>query len=360
MKQRKVAIVHDWLVGGGAEKVVLELHKMFPEAPIYTSYSTDEWRKKLDGKVVTGYLQRLGLIRKFIPLLRVWWFRSLDLSDFDLVISSSGNGEAKQIRVPSTVKHICYCHTPPHYLWRKFDQYYKVPGFGVLSPLARIGLGLLARPLRKSDYSAAQRVDQFIANSTHIQKDIKKFYGRDSVIIYPPVDVKRFAKYCQPQSKRHGFVTVGRLVPYKRVDLIVDACSQLNLELKVIGKGPELSKLQKRAGTSVSFITNASDDTVGTELGQAKAFIFAAQEDFGITQVEALSAGTPVIAYQSGGALDYVVQNKSGTFFTKQNVESLKTTLSQFNYSHFNAGEISNYTTQFSRNEFVKNFSNLI
>jgi glycosyltransferase involved in cell wall biosynthesis len=357
-KPQKVAIVHDWLVGGGAEKVVQALHEMFPEAPIYTSYSTDEWRKKLDNKVVTGALQHwpFGTLRKFIPPLRIWWFRSLDLDGYDLIISSSGNGEAKHIRKPKGAKHINYCHTPPHFLWRHYDQYMKTPGFGLFNSLARLGLKLLVGPLRKADYAAAQKVDQFIANSTHIQSDIKKYYGRDSVVIHPPVDVERFRKYARPQTERHGFVTVGRLVPYKRVDIIVDACTQLGLDLKVIGKGPELANLQKRAGPTIQFITDASDEVVATEMGQAEAFIFAAFEDFGITPVEAMAVGTPVIAYKAGGALDYVIEGKTGLFFSSQSSQALMALLSHINLHDLNIFPAEN----FPKSRFVNCFNLLI
>lgn len=348
----KVAIVHDWLVGGGAEKVVFELHKVFPEAPIYTSYCADEWRKKLNGRVVTGYLQHLGFARKFLPILRIWWFRSLDLSGYDLVISSSGNGEAKHVRTQTGQKHINYCHTPPHYLWRHYDQYSKNPGFGPFNFLARTGLKLLVRPLQRADYKAAQQVDRFIANSTHIQSDIKKYYGRDSVVIHPPVDVERFAKYSQPSSKRHGFVTVGRLVPHKRVDIIVDACTQLGMDLTVVGNGPELVNLQKRAGPTVQFITSASDEKVAAEMGSAIAFLFASFEDFGITPVEAMAAGTPVIAYKAGGGLDYVADGKTGVFFTEQSPASLASALHKFSTAGFVSDSLQNHAQEFSSDTF--------
>lgn len=353
----KVAIVHDWLVGGGAEKVVLELHKMFPDAPIYTSYCTPEWRKKLGGKVVTGYLQHLGFVRKFLPLLRMWWFRSLNLSNYDLIISSSGNGEAKHVRKQPGQKRITYCHSPVHFYWRHYGNYLKNPGFGLLNPLARLGLKLLVTPLRKADYKAAQKVDQFVANSTHIQTDIKKYYGRDSVVVHPPVDVERFTGHGKPIAKRHGFITVGRLVPHKRVDIIVDACTQLALPLKVVGRGPELANLQKRAGPTVQFITNASDETVAKELAKAQAFLFASFEDFGITPVEALAAGTPVIAYQAGGALDYVVENETGLFFNDQTTESLVKAVKKFNSVSFNSNIISKHSQQFSAQKFNDNLT---
>ena len=242
----RVVIVHDWLYGGGAEKVVLELHHLFPDAPIYTSYCTNEWRQKLDGKVVTGYLNNWPFtsLRKFLPVLRQRWFRNLDLSEFDVIISTSGNGEAKFVRGK---KHICYSHTPTHFYWRHHESYIKNPGFGLFNPIARLGLKLLVSPLRKRDYEAAQKVDFFIANSTHIQADIKTYYDRDSIVIHPPVDTERFTN--TKVSERRGFVTVGRLVPMKHVDLIVKACNELGLPLTVVGRGPELKESSSNGWT---------------------------------------------------------------------------------------------------------------
>lgn len=343
----KVAIVHDWLVGGGAEKVVLELHRIYPDAPIYTSYSTDEWRKKLNGKVVTGYLQNwpFSKLRKFIPVLRIWWFTRLKLDGYDLVISSTGNGEAKGIRVPEGTKHICYCNSPTHFYWRHYNYYLKQPGFGAFNPLARVGLRLLVGPLRRWDLKASKRPDFFIANSTHIQNDIKKYYGRDSEVIFPPVDTDRFQEI---STARSGFVTVGRLVPNKRVDIIVQACTQLALPLTVVGRGPDLTRLQQLAGPTITFDTNASDEAVSKYMASAEAFLFASFEDFGITPVEAMVAGTPVIAYKAGGALDYVVPGKTGEFFEEQTTESLSEALQSFNTKVFDSKKIAEHAQHFS------------
>lgn len=348
-KDLKVAIVHDWLIGGGAELVVLELHNMFPQAPIYTSYCTDEWRQKLDNKVVTGWLQSwpFSKLRKFLPILRIWWFTHLNLSNYDLVISSSGNGEAKSIRVPKTTKHVCYCHTPTHFYWRHHKQYVKYPGFG---PLAGLALKLLVGPLRRWDLKASKRPDFYIANSKHIKNDIKKYYGRDSVVIHPPVDTERFSEFSS--NKRHGFITVGRQVPYKKVSIIVEACSKLNLPLTVIGNGPEHSKLVELAGPSVTFLINAPDETVGKQLAKSQAFILAAFEDFGITPVEAMAAGTPVIAFKAGGALDYVVEGKTGLFFDKQTSKSLGEVLKGFDSDKFSSKEIQTQAAKFSKERF--------
>lgn len=352
MKDPKIAIVHDWLVGGGAERVVLELHRIFPEAPIYTSYCTDEWREKLDNKVRTGFLQNwpFSKLRKFLPVLRIWWFTHLDFSGYDLVISSSGNGEAKGIQVPKGTKHICYCHSPTHFYWRHYDQYLKNPGFGIFSPLARLGLKLLVGPLRGWDLKASKRPDIFIANSSHIQSDIKKFYGRDSEVIHPPVDINRFLNI--KAAGRHGFVTVGRQVPLKHTDVIVRACTKLNLPLKVIGKGPEHENLVKLAGPTVEFIEHATDEEVAQALASAEAFLFASFEDFGITPVEAMAAGTPVIAYKGGGALDYVIPGKTGEFFTEQTVDSLIAALKNFRADKFSEKVISKHSVAFSADNF--------
>lgn len=357
----KVAIVHDWLVGGGAERVVLELHGMFPDSPIYTSYATEEWRSRLDGKVVTGYLQSwpFSRLRKFLPVLRGRWFEQLDLSEFDLVISSSGNGEAKAVRVRPGATHICYCHTPTHFYWRHYQQYMASPGFGALNPVVRLALKLLVGPLRRRDLHYAQRPHHYIANSTHIQADIKNYYNREAVVIHPPVDVERFTTI-QPAIPRHGFVTVGRQVPQKYTDVIVKACSQLKLPLTVIGNGPEHSKLVGLAGPSVKFLTDASDDQVAQALAGAEAFIFAALDDFGITPVEAMAAGTPVVAYQAGGALDYVVPGVTGEFFPEQTSASLEQALRNFTPTNYDPSALRNHAKQYSGTVFRRKLQSVI
>jgi len=356
----KVAIVHDWLVGGGAERVVYELHQLYPDAPIYTSYCSDEWRQKLDGKVVTGFLQHwpFSRLRKFLPLLRIGWFSSLDFSDYDLVISSSGNGEAKGVHVPSKATHICYCHSPVHFYWRHYEQYLKRPGFGVFDPLARLGLRVLVSPLRAWDLRAAQRPDYFIANSTHIKADIKKYYGRDSTVIHPPVDIERF-KHAK-EATRKGFITVGRQVPLKHTDIIVQACTRLNLPLKVIGRGPEHDKLVKMAGPTVSFPPDVSDADMPKHMAGAEAFIFASFEDFGITPIEAMAVGTPLIAYKTGGALDYVIEGKTGVFFAEQTVDSLSKTLQTFSAKPYDNAAIRKHAATFSAANFQRNLRKFI
>jgi len=365
MRKLKVAITHDWLIGGGAERVVQALHEMFPDAPIYTSYATDEWRERLDGKVVTGFLQRwpFSRLRKFVGILRIWWFGQLDFSDYDLVISSSGNGEAFGIKTAGKTKHICYCHTPTHYYWRHYDQYMKRPGFGVFDPLARLGLKLLVGPLRRWDKRAAQHPDVFVANSTHIQRDIKTYYGRDAVVVHPPIDLERFKQ--EPAVKREGFVTIGRLAPAKRLDVLIEACNTLKLPLTIIGNGPDYARLAKLAGPTITFLGKATgnfvpDKDVPKYLKRAEAFLFASFDDFGIVSVEALASGTPVVAYKAGGALDYVLPGKTGLFFGEQTAESLIDVLKMFDGRQFNAAEIEHYAEQFSPDVFKRKMREMV
>lgn len=350
---QKVAIVHDWLIAGGAERVVLALHEMYPDAPIYTSYCTPEWREKMDGKVITGWLQHFGSVRKFVPFLRIWWFTHLNLNEYDLVISSSG-AEAKGIKVREGGEHINYCHAPTHYYWSRYDEYMRAPGFGAFDPLARIGLRLLVGPLRKWDYKAAQRPSAMVANSTHTKDAIKKYYGREAEVVFPPVDIARF-KVVKP-VERHGFVIAGRQTPYKRIDLAVAACTKLNLPLTVVGRGPDHERLVAMAGPSITFKTDASDEDVAHYFQQAKGFIFPGVDDFGIVAVEALSAGTPVIAFQAAGALDYITPGRTGIFFNEQTVESLCVALQDFPKHTFSHQEIAESAGRFSPQEFKARF----
>jgi glycosyltransferase involved in cell wall biosynthesis len=357
----KVAIVHDWFVGGGAERVVYELHKMYPNAPIYTAYCSEQWQSRLAStQVITSYMQHwpFSKLRKFLPPLRARWFSRLNLDAYDLVISSSG-AEAKAVKVKKPAIHINYCHAPTHYYWGRYDEYMKNPGFGIFDPLARLGLKLLVGPMRRWDLKAAQRPDYMIANSNFIKDQIKKYYGRDSVVIHPPVDTERFKILNKSSISRKGFLTAGRQTSYKRIDLAVAACTKLDLPLTVIGDGPYHQKLIKMAGQSVKFVAGASDQEVVKYFQSAEAFIFPGTDDFGIVAVEALAAGTPVIAYKDGGALDYVQPDKTGLFFEKQTTDSLANTIENFNLASFDSKIIAAEAAKFSPAVFhsaVKNF----
>lgn len=350
----KVAIVCDWLTTiGGAERVVLELHKMYPEAPIYTSQydpKAIDWFTEAD--VRTGWLQKLpNRLRKFLPVLRAFYFSRLDLSDYDVVISSSG-AEAKAVHTGNDTLHISYCHSPTHYYWIRYKEYLKNPGFGKLNFIARLGLRLLVAPLRRFDKHAANNPDIMLANSTHTQAMIKKYYKRDSTVVFPPVDISRFKVTGKPEP-RHGFVVAGRQAPYKRIDLAVQACTELKVPLVVIGNGPENKKLRKLAGRSVTFLNNVSDTEMVNHFSTALGFIFPGKEDFGIVAVEAMASGTPLIAYNQGGSKDFVTA-KTGVTFEKQTVASLRKALESFNPDRYNEATIREHAATFSTPQFTK------
>lgn len=364
----KVAIVHDWLYGGGAEKVVQELHRLYPEAPIYTSFCTDEWRQKLDNKVVTGYLQHwpFAQLRRFLPLLRQWWFARLDLSDYDIILSSSGNGEAKFARkTRSDQLHICYCHTPTHFYWRHYQKYLDRPSFRPRW-LARLGLKILVRPLRKRDWRAAQAVDVFMANSSGIRVDIKQFYGRKSTVVFPPVDIANFTKLAKQRpktttlAKKPRVLVWGRIVPMKRLDLVIEACEKLGWQLDIMGSGPDVGRLEQLAGTNTTLLGYVSDEDRERYIKEADLFIFAAHEDFGIAPVEALAAGIPVVAYRAGGALDYIKDGENGWFFAKQSVASLVSVLRSLPETTVKPQQISQTAESFSITAFHNNVKSII
>lgn len=354
----KVAIVCDWLTGvGGAERVVLELHKLYPDAPIYTSqYDARkiDWFK--DADVRTGWLQRTPKrLKKFLPLFRAWYFSQLDLSEYDLVISSSG-AEAKGVKTGPRTTHVCYCHSPTHYYWFRTDEYLKNPGFPFgFNWAARLALRLLLEPLKQWDRQAAKRPDVMIANSTHIQTMIKKYYRRDSTVVFPPVETDRF-KIRGTAPLRHGYVVTGRQTPYKRIDLAVAAANELKVPLVVIGNGPEHKKLVKMAERNVTFLTNVSDYEMVDHLQTALAFIFPTNvEDFGIAPVEAMAAGTPVVAYGKGGPLDYVIPGKTGFLFNKLTVKSVVKAIEATQAKNFNPAVIAEHASTFSTAAFARN-----
>jgi glycosyltransferase involved in cell wall biosynthesis len=358
----KVAIVCDWLIGiGGAERVVVELHKLYPDAPIYTSQYDPggiDWFE--DADIRTTWLQRLPKsLKKFLPLLRTWTFGRLNLSDYDLVLSSSG-AEAKGVRTGPKTIHISYCHSPTHYYWVRSDEYLERPGFPRgLNWLAKLSLKLLLGPLRRRDFRAAQWPDFLIANSTHTQEMIKRYYKRESTVIHPPVEVERF-KLPNPAPLRHGFVVAGRQTPYKKIDLAIEACNELKIPLVVIGNGPDHKRLEKMAGRNVTFLTDVNDQEIVDHFQTALGFIMPNMDDFGIVAVEAMAAGTPVIAYQKGGALDYVEPGKTGLFFDKQNVKTLVPVLQEALDKTFDYESVAKHAQQFSVEAFRDNMKAFI
>lgn len=365
----RVAIVADWLTSfGGAERVVLALHEAFPDAPIYTSvYEPEPALRKALGKadirpsLIQKFPKFLRKFHKWFPVIRTYAFRRLDLSEFDIIISSS-SAESKQVRkVRESQIHICYCHTPVRYYWSHYDEYKKDPGFGKLNWLVKLLIPIFMPSQRKSDFKAAQNVDIFIANSSEVQKRIKQYYNKPSAVVHPPVDVSRF----EPTRTRGDYyVALGRQIPYKRIDLAVSAATKLGVNLRVYGNGSEHQELVSLAGPTVKFFTDRTGDASDTEvtkaLNGAKGFLFPAEEDFGIVMVEALAAGAPVIAYDKGGALDIVQNDESGVLFNRQTPESLVEAIQKAEQTAFLPATLRRKAKRFEKSLFITKIRKIV
>lgn len=347
----KVAIVHDWLVSyAGADRVVDCMHHVFPDAPIYTLVYDEKkmpsWFRDYD--IRTTWVQKIPfatkLYKKLLPLMP-GAFEALDLSEYDLVLSSSSSCSKGVITRPDAV-HICYCHTPIRYVW---DFYYTYRANA--NPLVKAVMPGQMHKLRQWDRCAADRVDYFIANSRYIAQRIKKYYRRDSDVIYPCVHINQ-----SPFVEKEDFyLVVGRFTWYKRMDLAVAACTKLGRRLVVIGTGDEESHLKSMAGPTVEFKGGGlSDEEVRSYYLRAKAFLFPGEEDFGITPVEAQSAGTPVLAYGRGGACETVEDGRTGLLFHAQTVDSLAECIEKFEAEGVACSkeEIRAHSLQFSEERF--------
>lgn len=360
-QERKVAIVCDWLTNmGGAERVILQLHTIFPEAPIYTStYEPDAMPLFKHADVRTAWFQKLPKKLRRHQLLtipRQWYFGHLKLRGYNVVISAGG-AEAKAVRSVNGV-HLNMCYTPTLYYWVKPTNYLKGSGSDKVNPLWRLGLRVLLPYARWWDKRAAQRPDSMYGISEEVRDRIKKYYGRDSGLLYPPADIERFAN--DGIGKRSGFVIFGRHVTHKRIDLAIRACNEIQADLTVIGDGPEHKFLQSIAGPTITFVGRVPDEKMVNYIAKAEAFIFPNEEDFGIVSVEAQAAGTPVIAYRAGGALDTVVEGVTGEFFDEQTPESLAAVLQSFNHRLYNRQAILDNANKFSNQVFTKNMQEIV
>ena len=351
----RVAIVHDWLNQmGGAENVLEVLVDMFPHAPIYTSIY-DPARVSpayRDWDIRTSWLNRLPGIgahhQLYLPLYPLA-FESFDLSGYDLVISNK-SGFAHAVITPPETVHICYCLTPTRWLWQ-YESYRRREGIG------RVANALLQPILtwqRMFDRLAADRVDHFIAISRAVQARIRKFYRRDSTIIHPPVDTRRFTP--DPSARGDYFLVVSRLIPYKRVDLAVQACTRLGLPLIVVGEGRDRPALERMAGPNVRFLGRVSTDEIITLMQGCRAFLFPGLEDFGIAPVEAMACGRPVIAYAGGGALDTVVPGVTGELFPEQTVDALAAVLADFDPARYDPQACRARAEEFDTDVFKQEF----
>ncbi|MEA3353362.1 MAG: glycosyltransferase [Campylobacterota bacterium] len=350
----KVAIVHDWLVtNAGAEKVLKSLLEIYPQADVFTlvDFLNNEQREEiLNGKITTtSFIQNLPFakthFRNYLPFFPKA-IESFDLSSYELIISSSW-AVAKGVKKAKNQKHICYCHTPVRYAWDLYDEYtsrLKQPKkFLVQQTLKR---------LRKWDIDTLERVDHFIANSNYVAQRIKKTYGKDSKVIYPPVDTQKFTLSVK---KDDFYLTASRLVPYKKVKLIVEAFNKMpNKKLVVIGAGEQLDEIKKIAKGNIKILGYQSDEILKDHMQRAKGFIYAAIEDFGIVPIEAMACGTPVIALNVGGTKETVTDGINGIHFKEQTKESIIEAVNSFESMSFDPIEVSNSIKTFNNQRFQK------
>ncbi len=349
----QVALVHDWLnQAGGAENVLEVLVRLFPGAPVYTSmYAPDRMPPEYRSwDIRTTFMQHLPCVathhRAYLPLYPLAFGR-LKLDGYDLVLSNK-SGFCHGVSVPPGAIHICYCLTPTRFLW----QYETYRAREELHPALDTALRPIIGRLRRWDYAAAQRVDHFIAISSEVQERIRRFYRRESTIIYPPVDVRRFAPSTTPPGDY--FLTGGRLIPYKRIDLAVQACTALGLRLLVYGEGRDRQALERLAGPTVTFLGRVPGKELATLLQGARAFIFPGLEDFGIAPLEAQAAGRPVIAFAGGGALDTIKPGVTGEFFAPQTTEALMAALQAFDSNAYDPADCRANAERFSTERFER------
>ncbi|WP_194273763.1 MULTISPECIES: glycosyltransferase [Rhizobium] len=351
----RVAIIHYWLVGmRGGEKVLEALCDIYPSADIYThvfdpsAISDTIKRHSIRTTFIDGLPYARRMYKRYLPLMPMA-LEQIDLSDYDLVISSE-SGPAKGVIPTSPAVHVCYCHSPMRYIWNMYNRYYHDSGL-----MTRMMMPPLAHYLRTWDVATANRVDDFVANSSTVAHRIKSYYRRDAVVIHPPVDTRAFRPV--PSSDVNDyFLMVGELVSYKRPDLAVEAFNRLGLKLVVIGGGELLNHLRKIAGPTVTILGPQPFDVLKHHYARCQALIFPGEEDFGIVPVEAMASGRPVIAYGRGGATETVVAGKTGVFFNSQTVDSLIEAIERFRRSDFNPGDAVARAAEFRTDVFMEKF----
>ncbi|HEX2065817.1 MAG TPA: glycosyltransferase [Candidatus Thermoplasmatota archaeon] len=357
----RAALLQEYLTqDGGAEVVYRELAGLLPDADLFAFFASDPDREArlLGGRRIkeswaAPLARRLPDYRVLFPLFPRL-ARSFRLKGYDLVVSSSFS-LAKAVRLRPGQVHVCYCHTPPRWLWDMSDSYVQAMRGGALSKRAA---RLLMKPLRKADLRAGRRVDLFVANSEFVRSRIQRIYGKDAVVIHPPVDVERFRL---GTARQDSYFTLSRLVPYKNVEFLVRAFREMPERRLVIGGGgPELAHLRSIAPPNVELLGRIPDDEVARRMAQARAFVFAAEEDFGIAPVEAQAAGTPVVAYGRGGALETVVEGETGVFFRELSTGSLREALVRLDGLSLSPQRIRDHARRFSREAFRQRMGDLL
>jgi glycosyltransferase involved in cell wall biosynthesis len=348
----KIAIVHDWLVtNAGAEKVLKAIYELYPDADIFSlvDFLDNEDRAEiLNGRFAkTSFIQNLPFAKKhfrnYLPLFAKA-IESFDLSEYNLIISSSW-AVAKGVRTTNKQIHISYCHTPIRYAWDLYNEY-----TSSLKGMKKLLVKYTLKRIRKWDRDTINRVDYFIANSKFVQERIKRTYNRDSIMIYPPVNIDKFTI---DNIKNDFYITASRLVPYKKTKLIVEAFNQMpNKKLMVIGCGEEYNEIKKIAKSNISVLGYQSDEALIAYMQKSKAFIYSAIEDFGIVPIEAMACGTPVIALNKGGTAETVIDGINGIHFQNQTKEDIIEAMKKFETVRFRAKDISQYARHFSTKRF--------
>ncbi len=362
----KIAVVHDWLTGmRGGEKVLSAILEIYPESDLFTLLhnrgSVSEFIENRN--IFTSFIDRLPFkekrYRNYLPLFPTA-IELFDFKQYELIISTS-HCVAKGIRTPPNALHVSYIHSPMRYVWDMYEDYFGSDKLGFFS---RKLIPLFANYLRIWDVTSSNRVDSFIANSGHVAKRIKKYYNRDAVIIHPPVDTDIFNL---SKTTDDYFLVISALVPYKRIDLAVDAFNNTDARLIIIGEGPELKKLQKMAGANIEFLNWLPHDQLFNYYSNCKALIFPGEEDFGIVPVEAQSCGKPVVAFARGGALETVIgysdkniNKASGVFFNDQTVESLQEAIDKCNNTSWDIEYIHTHAQKFSKTNFKLKFKKFV
>ncbi|MEK7582437.1 MAG: glycosyltransferase [Patescibacteria group bacterium] len=355
----KIALVHDYLNQyGGAERVLQILCKMFPDAPVYTTLyderATSGAFKGVD--IRTSFLQRLPLVMRYhhtFSFLMPLAFEQFDFSDYDVVLSVSSSFGKGIITKPST-KHVCYCLTPPRYLWDDAHRY--VSEFGYPWIVKKIIPPILSY-LRIWDREASLRVDHFAAISHFVKERIAKYYGRTADVIYPPVDLDMF----HIAGPAHDyFLMVGRLVTYKKFDLAIKVFNELGWSLKIVGTGVNMKHLQKMANSNIEFLGAVDDQKLADLYAHAQALIFPQEEDFGIVPLEAMASGRPVIAYRGGGAVETIIEGKTGMFFDEQTPESLRAVVESFNPDQFSPQDCRKRAGEFNIDVFLQKIKHFL
>ncbi len=354
----KIALIHDHLAqDGGAEKVVQCFQEIWPEAPLFVLVHNPKKANAFfqDKDIRTSFVQRMPF-----GVSKYQWFLSwmpaavenYNLAEYDLVLSSTSSFAKGVLTKPETL-HICYCHTPTRFLWSDTHDYIKELG---VNRLVKKIIPLVLTNIRLWDKAAAERVGQFVANSKVVQERIKKYYQRESDLIYPPVEI---AKFSVGQAQDY-FLAGGRLVPYKRFDLVIQAFNRLGRKLKIFGSGPEEYNLHKMAGKNIEFLGQVSDQEKAELYQKALAFINPQVEDFGITMLESMASGRPVIAYQGGGAKEIVEPGRTGEFFQEQTWEDLADAIVKFEATKYQPAEIRQFAEQFDKEIFKRRIKDYV